>query len=328
MEAFDLVIVGGGVAGGALAAALAREDGDARVLLVEQSSKAGQINRGDLLWQPHLELLEQWGVLPEIQRRGAVPVRHNELYDNAGRLLLRHDYGFYRSRFDHGLSLNHPEIEEALLSAAARSPNLTVWRSARFAGITWRDTTAQFSGPEGFLGIFLLNGPDSRVVISLPSGGFPAFMQLPEAERRQAFVRRAPQLRDVPIHWEQVHCYKLYEHHAPAYQQGRVILLGDAAHSFTPMLGMGMNLALEDAAALAPLLAHSARRNALDESVLRREYEGRRRSRNQRVLRESTRQGAFQVAGTRLHHAIFRALCKLYGWSPALREAGFRQLFT
>lgn len=39
---------------------------------------------------------------------------------------------------------------------------------------------------------------------------------------------------------------------------GRVVLLGDAVHPMTPMMGQGANMALEDAARLADLLAHSA----------------------------------------------------------------------
>ncbi len=112
---FDLALVGGGVAGGALGGALAALEADARILLVEQIRASGAINRGDLLWPPHLEMLDRWNVLAEIRRRGAVPMRYNELYDNAGRLLLRSDRRAFRSRFESALALEHPQIEEALL---------------------------------------------------------------------------------------------------------------------------------------------------------------------------------------------------------------------
>jgi salicylate hydroxylase len=49
---------------------------------------------------------------------------------------------------------------------------------------------------------------------------------------------------------------------------GRVILLGDAAHPMSPMLGQGANMAIEDAACLADQLARSA---SLPEAVT--EYE-------------------------------------------------------
>lgn len=387
--AYDVVIVGGGVAGAALAAALAQQAGDARILLVEQAAKAGEINRGDMIWPPHLALLKRWGVLADIEARGAVPFRVNELYDNDGRLLLRHGYEFYGAPTSYGLSLEHPEIEDALLKRASLNGNLTVWRSTRFesilgqddssvtvrlvrngkdvrvnarwliaadgrgsrvrqeAGIRselkpypyefmvtrmakdprWPDTTVQFVGTRGFLGVFLVPGSLSRVVLSLPAGSFPAFMRLSEEDRKAEVVRRAPLLEAAELHWEHTHCYKLAEHHAPAYHKGRVILLGDAAHSFTPMLGMGMNLAMEDAEALAPLLASRESCATLNAARLNRKYEAKRRPRNERIRRQSTQQGNFQVAGGALQYAAFRAICRVYGLAPVLRDAGFRYLF-
>lgn len=217
--------------------------------------------------------------------------------------------------------LKHPQIEEALLHAAAAHPNLTVWRGARFDGLTthdaggatlrvqregataavharwvvaadgrqsrvratagiespmrpypydllmtyipqverWTDTCAQFQGPRGFLGAFIVNGGVTRLAVPLPGGAVADFLQLPEGGRRAELLRRAPLLEDVPVLWERTHTYRLCAHHAPAYHRGRVILLGDAAHTFTPLLGMGMNLAFADAAGLAPLLAHRGR---------------------------------------------------------------------
>lgn len=386
----DVVIVGAGVAGGALAAAMAASGGDTRVLLVEQTRKSGAINRGDFLNPAHLELLEEWGALQGLLSRGAEPCWYDELYDNAGNLLLRHDLNWNEGEYPYGLCLEHPEIKEALLEAAATNPNLTIWRGARFdeldshdeqgvtlriqqagrtvlvraswvvaadgrisrvrqeAGIDsamhpypyeilmlrtpkparWHQTSAQFSGPGGYAGLFVVNGEHYRMAVVLPDGTSQAFLQLPEAERRAEIAKRSVDLARLPILWDHAHSYKLFWHHAPTYVQNRVILMGDAAHSFTPVLGMGMNLALEDARTLAPLLAMQTGVAALTETEVKQRYEALRRPRNQRVLKTSNQQGALFFEGGWVMHRVNAFNMRLLARFPRLQHLAFRMIFN
>lgn len=57
----------------------------------------------------------------------------------------------------------------------------------------------------------------------------------------------------------------------PSYYQGRVLLIGDAAHAFSPLLAQGAAMAIEDAVALAELLSGSG---DIDQAL--RSYESRR----------------------------------------------------
>lgn len=66
------------------------------------------------------------------------------------------------------------------------------------------------------------------------------------------------------------------------YHAGRVVLLGDAAHPIGPMLGQGANMALEDAARLADLLASDR-----DVPAALRAYEVARTQRANKILQHS-----------------------------------------
>lgn len=66
----------------------------------------------------------------------------------------------------------------------------------------------------------------------------------------------------------------VYEVRAPSYHRGRIVLIGDAAHGFPPLLAQGAAMAIEDAVALAESLGRSR-----DVGQALRSYESRRRPR-------------------------------------------------
>ena len=74
---------------------------------------------------------------------------------------------------------------------------------------------------------------------------------------------------------------------AARWGEGRVTMLGDAAHPMTPNLGQGGCVAIEDAAVLARSLAEYR-----DATLALRLYESRRRARAERVVSFSRRYGA------------------------------------
>jgi salicylate hydroxylase len=76
----------------------------------------------------------------------------------------------------------------------------------------------------------------------------------------------------------------------PRWSDGRLTLLGDAAHPMLPHLGQGVNQALEDAVALATLLAAAPGPADVPPALMR--YEKLRRERTARVQLGSRRNGA------------------------------------
>jgi 2-polyprenyl-6-methoxyphenol hydroxylase-like FAD-dependent oxidoreductase len=70
---------------------------------------------------------------------------------------------------------------------------------------------------------------------------------------------------------EQIHCAAIESLELDHWRKGRVVLIGDAAHASSPMMGQGGCMAIEDAAVLAELLQSSESvEDALNAYVLRR----------------------------------------------------------
>jgi 2-polyprenyl-6-methoxyphenol hydroxylase-like FAD-dependent oxidoreductase len=70
---------------------------------------------------------------------------------------------------------------------------------------------------------------------------------------------------------EQIHCAAIESLELDHWRKGRVVLIGDAAHASSPMMGQGGCMAIEDAVVLAELLKSAKGiEDALDAYVLRR----------------------------------------------------------
>jgi 2-polyprenyl-6-methoxyphenol hydroxylase-like FAD-dependent oxidoreductase len=114
----------------------------------------------------------------------------------------------------------------------------------------------------------------------------------------------------------------------PHWVDGRVALLGDAAHPMTPSLGQAANMALEDAA----VLAHALGSHGTDVPAALHDYERQRSARTSQVVLLSRRQGSLDQgagrvralvrdAGTRLRGRKDAAILDVIGWTPPAAEA-------
>lgn len=109
-----------------------------------------------------------------------------------------------------------------------------------------------YTAPEGFCALSPLPGGLQRLTATLPDG--PG---TPSTEELQAVLTsrgpRADPLTLGPPAW--VARYRVRRGVAAAFRRGRVLLAGDAAHTFSPVGGQGMNTGLHDVANLAWKLA-------------------------------------------------------------------------
>lgn len=124
----------------------------------------------------------------------------------------------------------------------------------------------------------------------------------------------------------------------PAYNVGRVALLGDAAHPMTPDLGQGGSQSIEDAVVLAQLLRKVAAHDSADDhpdAVLHAlvGYTTARRPRTMDIVQRSKRMSAFHhpttLLGTALRNQVMklsssertvglflRSFDPVFGWKP------------
>ncbi|MEV1167641.1 FAD-dependent monooxygenase [Nonomuraea sp. NPDC049784] len=114
----------------------------------------------------------------------------------------------------------------------------------------------------------------------------------------------------------------------PSYVQGRVVLLGDAAHAMTPFLAQGACQALEDAAVLAAEAA-----GPVPESLAR--YDRLRRPRTQQVQRMARTDPRLSLSTTPATYRLMTAMtrlassgvarrksARLWDWTPPLVHTG------
>ncbi|MGI9238604.1 MAG: FAD-dependent oxidoreductase [Woeseiaceae bacterium] len=125
----DVLIVGGGIAGPALAAAL--HDSGLKIVLLERSALPLDTARGDHLQPRSIEILDSWGALPDFLSRGAERRSGTSWYSRSGTKLLDASVSDLDIAHPYFLFLNHEKIGEALFAAAARSNDFELLRPIR-----------------------------------------------------------------------------------------------------------------------------------------------------------------------------------------------------
>jgi len=130
-QAFDVIIAGGGMAGGSVAAALDRLG--LRTLVVEPGLDSSKRLAGELIHPPGAANLAELGLLGSLEAAGGAPVlgfavvgdgqSHRLPYASLGTLRLT------------GFAMEHAAIASTLRAAVARLPHVAVWDGARVVAV-------------------------------------------------------------------------------------------------------------------------------------------------------------------------------------------------
>lgn len=105
----------------------------------------------------------------------------------------------------------------------------------------------------------------------IPKDGFAALQAQGLEAFRQRVARYAPFLADV-VHslrsWDDVKLLNVQINRMPRWWREGLLCIGDAAHAMSPVGGVGINLAIQDAVATANLLAQPLREGAVTTKLL------------------------------------------------------------
>jgi 2-polyprenyl-6-methoxyphenol hydroxylase-like FAD-dependent oxidoreductase len=139
--------------------------------------------------------------------------------------------------------------------------------------VLWMRVSRKTSDPEQTLGyvaaghllIMLDRGDYWQCAVLIPKGQFEAMRQQPITSLHERLTAIAPFLSD-RMHelasWDAIKLLTVKVDRLRTWHRPGLLCIGDAAHAMSPIGGVGINLAIQDAVATANLLAAALRRGA------------------------------------------------------------------
>jgi FAD-dependent urate hydroxylase len=366
-----VLIVGGGIAGLALAPMLART-GDA-VEVIEREPAWRPAGTGIYLPGNAARALRALGLEAQVASR-AVEIARQRFHDHHSRLLFEVDVAELWAAVGPCLALHRAELHMILRDAAGDAPirlGLALERLAQHNGIVSIEFSDGTSGeydlvvgadgiqsavrrltfeatavprPVGQVGWrFLAPRPPGVTTWSVMLGRGTAFLTLPLAgdrvycycdvvsSRDRDTPERDPAQRLSELFSDfadpaatllaaldaaaDIHASAIEEVALDRWAQGRVVLIGDAAHATSPNMAQGAAMALEDALVLTDCLR---RIRAIPDAIAA--FQARRRPRNEwvraqthrrdhtRYMPPAIRNNVLRFLGRRIFHANYRPL--------------------
>ncbi|MEV0495146.1 FAD-dependent oxidoreductase [Streptomyces atratus] len=138
----------------------------------------------------------------------------------------------------------------------------------------WDDRTYRIRIRGDQHGLFIPTHPDSvRVGFNIPKGGLKELRAQGLPALYERLDRLAPELaesvRGEIRSWSDTSMLDIFTTLVPRWSMPGLVLIGDAAHTLTPILGQGVNHAIIDAVTLAPLVRDALDAGGDEEALLR-----------------------------------------------------------
>jgi 2-polyprenyl-6-methoxyphenol hydroxylase-like FAD-dependent oxidoreductase len=135
------------------------------------------------------------------------------------------------------------------------------------------DESETFGHVEAGRMLIMLNRGDYwQCAYIIPKDGFAAVKRAGIEKFRAAIVEMSPFVRDhigEIKSWDDVKLLTVAVDRLPRWSKPGLLCIGDAAHAMSPIGGVGINMAVQDAVATANILAGPLRNGGVDEEMLR-----------------------------------------------------------
>lgn len=362
-----ILIVGGGIAGLTLAAALQQRGFEAE--LIERNTNWGTVGAGIAVQPNGMRVLHKLGIGPAVEHAGTI-VRRWLFRDHQGQVLCDNDLEALWREVGPFIGIERAKLQDALLSGAA---GVSCRLGTCVTSLSQDDHRVFVEFSDGTAGEYdLVVGADgiSSSVRQLTLDPAPLVYSGRMAWRSLAPIRlqelqfwlgdgcffglcpvgdgrtygfgsvteqrfhdeaqgRLQRLRDRFAGFgglvrdylaclegdEQIHCGPVEWLELNRWHAGRIVLVGDAAHASSPMMGQGGCMAMEDALVLADILNSTPHvESALDMYVSRRKSRVSWVQQESRAVEEmlrkpsAVRNAVLRERGTKLFHDRFRPL--------------------
>ena len=173
----------------------------------------------------------------------------------------------------------------------------------------WND---EFWTSSGFVGMYPISGGTVRCPVEAERGDMARWKEQGLASLQDEVSDWLPEWfsgtwNDMQVLDDDLHFYKVTTHHAESYVADGVVLLGDAAHTTPPYLGMGMNMGLRDGVFASRAIVDALRGGSTDAEALE-PFERDVREFNQWVIHACENYGSVAAAEYKTRHEVERAL--------------------